>query len=169
EIGPLCRQYGALLVVDAVTSLGGVPVRVDTWGIDACYSGTQKCLSCPPGLAPLTLSRRALEVVKGRKTKVQSWYLDLSMIADYLSEGTRAYHHTAPISMIYALREALRLVVEEGLETRFDRHDRNRAALMAVLAKIQCEPQAQTGHRLPTRHCARVTASVEETAVRHVL
>src|SRR5207245_2499226 len=134
EIGPLCRRYGALLVVDAVTSLGGVPVRVDAWGIDACYSGTQKCLSCPPGLAPLTLSPRALEVVKGRKTKVQSWYLDLSMIADYWAEGKRAYHHTAPISMVYALREALRLVVEEGLETRFARPSRNSAALMAGLA-----------------------------------
>ena len=169
EIGPLCRQYGALLVVDAVTSLGGVPVRVDAWGIDACYSGTQKCLSCPPGLAPLTLSRRALEVVKGRKTKVQSWYLDLSMIADYWAEGKRAYHHTAPISMIYALREALRLVVEEGLEARFDRHYRNSAALMAGLATMGCEPQAQTGHRLPTLNCVRVPAGVDEAAVRKML
>src|SRR2546426_516060 len=114
EIGPLCRRYGALLVADAVTSLAGVPVRVDAWGIDACYSGTQKCLSCPPGLAPLTLSPRALAVIKGRKTKVQSWYLDLSMIADYWAEGKRAYHHTAPISMIYALREAL--LAEYGIE-----------------------------------------------------
>ena len=169
EIGPLCRRYGALLVVDAVTSLGGVPVRVDAWGIDACYSGTQKCLSCPPGLAPLTLSPRALEVVKGRKTKVQSWYLDLSMIADYWAEGKRAYHHTAPISMVYALREALRLVVEEGLETRFARHSRNSAALMAGLASLGCAPQAQAGHRLPTLNCLRVPAGVDEAVVRKTL
>jgi alanine-glyoxylate transaminase/serine-glyoxylate transaminase/serine-pyruvate transaminase len=169
EIGPLCRRYGALLVVDAVTSLGGVPVQVSAWGIDACYSGTQKCLSCPPGLAPLTLSPRALEVVKGRKTKVQSWYLDLSMIADYWAEEKRAYHHTAPISMIYALREALRLVVEEGLEARFDRHYRNSTALMAGLATLGCEPQAQAGHRLPTLNCVRVPAGVDEAAVRKTL
>ena len=169
EIGPLCRRYGALLVADAVTSLAGVPVRVDAWGIDACYSGTQKCLSCPPGLAPLTLSPRALEVVKGRKTKVQSWYLDLSMIADYWAEGKRAYHHTAPISMVYALREALRLAVEEGLEPRFARHSRNSAALMAGLASLGCAPQAQAGHRLPTLNCLRVPAGVDEAVVRKTL
>ena len=169
EIGPLCRRYGTLLVVDAVTSLGGVPVRVDAWGIDSCNSGTQKCRSCPPGLAPLTLSPRALEVVKGRKAKVQSWYLDLSMIADYWAEGKRAYHHTAPISMIYALREALRLVVEEGLETRFARHYRNSAALMAGLASLGCAPQAQAGHRLPTLNCVRVPAGVDEAVVRKTL
>src|SRR2546430_11604538 len=116
-----------------------------------------------------SLSPRALEVVKGRKTKVQSWYLDLSMIADYWAEGKRAYHHTAPISMIYALREALHLVVEEGLEARFDRHYRNSAALMAGLATLGCEPQAQTGHRLPMLNCVRVPAGVDEAAVRRTL
>ena len=169
EVGALCRRHGALLVVDTVTSLAGVPVQVDAWGIDACYSGTQKCLSCPPGLAPLTLSPRALEVIKARKTKVQSWYLDLSMIADYWAEGKRAYHHTAPISMVYALHEALRIVVEEGLEARFLRHRRNSAALMAGLATFGCEPQAQQGHRLPTLNCVRIPKGVEEATVRKTL
>src|SRR6266540_2272459 len=102
ELGKICHRHGALLVVDTVTSLGGVPVEVDGWEADAVYSGTQKCLSCPPGLAPLTLSARALEAVKARKTKVQSWYLDAGMVADYWAEGKRVYHHTAPISMVYA-------------------------------------------------------------------
>jgi alanine-glyoxylate transaminase/serine-glyoxylate transaminase/serine-pyruvate transaminase len=169
DVGALCRRHGALLIVDAVTSLGGVPVQVDAWGIDACYSGTQKCLSCPPGLAPLTLSPRALEALKARKTKVQSWYLDMSMIADYWTEGKRAYHHTAPISMVYALREALRLVMEEGLEARFARHRRHSAALMAGLATLGCEPQAQAGRRLPTLNCVRVPSGVDEADVRKSL
>lgn len=168
-IGALCRRHGALLVVDAVTSLAGVPVQVDAWGIDACYSGTQKCLSCPPGLSPLTLSPRALDAIKSRKGKVQSWYLDLSMIADYWAEGKRAYHHTAPISMVYALREALRLVLEEGLDLRFARHRRNSAALMAGLAALGCNPQAQDGHRLPTLNCVTVPTGVDEAAVRKAL
>lgn len=168
-LGKLCHAHGALLVVDTVTSLGGVPVDVDGWEADAVYSGTQKCLSCPPGLAPLTLSSRALEVVRGRKTKVQSWYLDASMIADYWAEGKRAYHHTAPISMVYALREALRIVLEEGLEARFERHRRHSAALMAGVAALGCAPQAQEGHRLPSLNCVTVPAGVDEAAVRRCL
>src|SRR5437588_531879 len=97
SVGPLCRRHGALLIVDTVTSLAGVPVQVDAWGIDVCYSGTQKCLSCPPGLSPLTLSDRALTAIRARRTPCQSWYLDMALIADYWAEGTRAYHHTAPI------------------------------------------------------------------------
>ncbi len=168
-LGQLCHDHGAMLVLDAVTSLGGMPVEVDAWGVDACYSGTQKCLSCPPGLAPLTLSPRALEAVKARKTKVQSWYLDAGMVADYWAEGKRVYHHTAPISMVYALREALRLVLEEGLEPRFARHRRHSAALMAGLAALGCEPQAQEGHRLPSLNCVRTPAGVDEAAVRKSL
>jgi alanine-glyoxylate transaminase/serine-glyoxylate transaminase/serine-pyruvate transaminase len=110
EIGALCRQHNALFVVDAVTSLGGLPIGVDRLGIDVCYSGTQKCLSCPPGLSPFTMSERALAAVKNRRTPCQSWYLDMGLIAEYWMEGSRAYHHTAPISMLYGLREALRLV-----------------------------------------------------------
>ncbi|ACG74314.1 aminotransferase class V [Anaeromyxobacter sp. K] len=165
-LGALCHAHGALLVADTVTSLGGVPVEVDAWGVDACYSGTQKCLSCPPGLAPLTLSPRALEAVKARKTKVQSWYLDAGMVADYWAEGKRVYHHTAPISMVYALRESLRLVLEEGLEARFARHRRHSAALMAGVAALGFEPQAQEGHRLPSLNCIKVPAGVDEAAAR---
>jgi len=168
-LGKLCHQHGALLVVDTVTSLGGVPLEVDAWEIDACYSGTQKCLSCPPGLAPLTLSQRALDAVKARKTKVQSWYLDASLVADYWAENKRVYHHTAPISMVYALREALRIVLEEGLEARWTRHRRHSAALMAGLAAIGATPQAQEGRRLPTLNCVRVPAGVEDATVRRSL
>ncbi|HEX9244345.1 MAG TPA: alanine--glyoxylate aminotransferase family protein [Anaeromyxobacter sp.] len=168
-LGKLCHAHGALLVVDTVTSLGGVPVDVDAWEADAVYSGTQKCLSCPPGLAPLTLSARALEAVKARKTKVQSWYLDAGMVADYWAEGKRVYHHTAPISMIYALRESLRIVLEEGLEARFARHLRHSAALMAGVAALGCEPQAQAGRRLPSLNCVKVPAGVDEGTVRKAL
>jgi alanine-glyoxylate transaminase/serine-glyoxylate transaminase/serine-pyruvate transaminase len=123
---------GPLLLVDAVTSLGGHELPVDAWRIDACYSGTQKCLSCPPGLAPVTFSQAALDAMDRRKTKVRSWYLDMSLIRNYWS-ADRAYHHTAPINMTYALREALRLVVEEGLPARIARHRRNHLALRAGL------------------------------------
>jgi alanine-glyoxylate transaminase/serine-glyoxylate transaminase/serine-pyruvate transaminase len=168
-LGKLCHANGALLVVDTVTSLGGVPVTVDAWEADAVYSGTQKCLSCPPGLAPLTLSPRALDAIRARKAKVQSWYLDCGMIADYWAEGKRVYHHTAPITMVYALREALRLVAEEGLEPRFARHRRNSAALMAGLAVLGCRPQAQEGHRLPSLNCITVPDGIDEAAARKSL
>ncbi len=135
EISRLVRGAGAMLLVDAVTSLGGLPVEVDAWGIDACYSGTQKCLSCPPGLSPVTFSETALEVIRGRRTKVQSWYLDMSMIADYWG-GERVYHHTAPVNMTYALYEALRIVLEEGLEPRIARHELNHRALRAGLGAL---------------------------------
>ena len=135
-----CRQYNALLIVDAVTSLGGIPVEVDRWGIDVCYSATQKCLSCPPGLAPLTLSERALSVIRNRRSACQSWYFDLSLIAAYWTERNRAYHHTAPISMLYALREALRLIEEEGLAARFARHQLNSRALFAGLTALGLNP-----------------------------
>jgi alanine-glyoxylate transaminase/serine-glyoxylate transaminase/serine-pyruvate transaminase len=165
----LCRDHGALLVIDAVTSLGGVPVGVDRHGIDVCYSGTQKCLSCPPGLAPLTFSPRALAAVRARKTKVQSWYLDVSMIADYWAEGKRAYHHTAPISMVYALHESLRIVLEEGLEPRFARHRRHSAALMAGLAQLGSTPNAAEGHRLPSLNCVKTPEGVDEAPIRKAL
>ena len=119
EIAKVVHDAGALLVVDAVTALGGIPVEVDQWGIDAIYSGTQKCLSCPPGLAPVSLSPQVVERILQRKTKVQSWYLDMSMLASYWGDE-RVYHHTAPINMTYALHEAVRLILEEGLENCFD-------------------------------------------------
>ena len=169
EISALCREHGALFIVDAVTSLGGVPLEVDAWGIDACYSGTQKCLSCPPGLAPITLNDRALAKVRGRKSPCQSWYLDLSLVADYWAEGKRAYHHTAPISMLYALRESLRLVEEEGLEARWDRHQLHSAALMAGLASLGLTPFAQEGHRLPSLNCVTLPAHIQDAPIRAAL
>ena len=135
EISKSVHDAGALLLVDAVTSLGGMALEVDAWGIDACYSGTQKCLSCPPGLAPVTFSEAALGVIQSRKTKVQSWYLDMSMISQYWG-SERVYHHTAPINMSYGLYEALRLIVEEGVEARIERHARNHRALRAGLEAL---------------------------------
>ena len=131
----LVHSKGALLVVDAVTSLGGHELRVDDWGIDAIYSGTQKCLSCPPGLAPVSFGDRALAVMDARKTKVQSWYLDVSMLRKYYTGGGggRVYHHTAPINMTYALHEALNIVLEEGLEARVARHEKMHLRLRAGL------------------------------------
>ena len=165
-ISRLCRDHGALLIVDTVTSLGGVPVEVDHWGIDACYSGTQKCLSCPPGLAPLTLSDRAVAVIKARRTPCQSWYLDLALVADYWTDGTRAYHHTAPISMLYALREALRLVDEEGLPARFLRHRLNSEALVAGLNVLGLTPLPPAEHRLPMLTCVKLPGQIDDAAVR---
>ncbi|MGI8602810.1 MAG: pyridoxal-phosphate-dependent aminotransferase family protein [Verrucomicrobiales bacterium] len=135
EISRLVHQAGALLVVDSVTSLGGLPLEADEWEIDACYSGTQKCLSCPPGLAPVTFSPRAVQKIDARKTKVQSWYLDVTMLRGYWGQE-RVYHHTAPINMTYGLHEALALVLEEGLETRWARHERNHRALRAGLEAL---------------------------------
>lgn len=169
EVGKLCQEHDALLVVDTVTSLGGLPVNVDEWHIDVCYSGTQKCLSCPPGLAPLTFSERALSAVKNRKTKVQSWYLDITMIADYWTEGKRAYHHTAPISMNYALREALRLVQEEGLETRFARHRKNSQELIEGLQKLGLAPFIDESFRLPSLNAIQTPMNVEEAKIRRTL
>lgn len=168
EISSLVHNAGALFVVDTVTSLGGCPVKIDEWKIDASYSGTQKCLSCPPGLSPVTFGQAALNVLRKRKTKVQSWYLDLTMIEKYWGEE-RVYHHTAPISMNYALREALRLVQEEGLEARFRRHERNHKALAAGLAAMGLPLAAQEGHRLWTLNSVTIPAGVDDAAVRHQL
>ncbi|MCS6926734.1 MAG: alanine--glyoxylate aminotransferase family protein [Candidatus Binatia bacterium] len=168
DIAPIVHRAGALLLVDAVTSLAGCPVEVDAWGIDVCYSGTQKCLSCPPGLAPLTLNQAALEVIRKRKTKVRSWYLDLTMIEQYWGEE-RVYHHTAPISMNYALREALRLVQEEGLDTRFRRHRRNHLALAAGLTALGLPLAAQEGYRLWTLTSVRIPDGIDDVRVRRQL
>ncbi|MCB1103369.1 MAG: alanine--glyoxylate aminotransferase family protein [Opitutaceae bacterium] len=167
-ISEIVHAAGMLLVVDAVTSLGGHELKVDEWQIDAIFSGTQKCLSCPPGLSPVSFSPRAVQVMESRKTKVQSWYLDVSMLRAYYTTGTgRAYHHTAPINMVYALREALRIVLEEGLDARIERHRlmhlRLRAGLEAMgLAYIPT-------HSLHTLNCVRVPAGIDEAAVRRRL
>jgi alanine-glyoxylate transaminase/serine-glyoxylate transaminase/serine-pyruvate transaminase len=165
EIARIAHEAGAMIAIDAVTSLGGVPVELDAWEIDAAYSGTQKCLSCPPGLAPVSFNARAAEVISSRKTKVQSWYLDMQMIQRYWGSD-RFYHHTAPISMNYALREALALVVEEGLEERYARHLLNHQALKAGLNAMGLEYVTAEGHGLPQLNCIRIPQGVDDLAVR---
>lgn len=162
------HDAGALLLVDAVTSLAGCPLKIDEWGIDACYSGTQKCLSCPPGLAPVTFSPAAQDAMRKRDRTVQSWYLDLSMLEKYWGED-RVYHHTAPVSMNYALREALRLVCEEGLEARYRRHERNHRALAAGLAALGMGLAAQDGHRLWMLNSVTIPDGVDDRSVRRQL
>jgi alanine-glyoxylate transaminase/serine-glyoxylate transaminase/serine-pyruvate transaminase len=163
EIASLVHESGALLIVDCVTSLGGLPVPVDQWKADAVYSGTQKCLSCPPGLAPVTFSERAMEKLDRRTTKVGSWYLDVSMLRNYWGSD-RVYHHTAPINMTYALREALMMVVEEGLEERFKRHEQNHRALRAGLEVMGLE--YIPAHSLTTLNAVRVPAGADDASVR---
>lgn len=166
EISKLVHDAGALLLVDAVTSLGGVELKVDDWQIDACYSGTQKCLSCPPGLAPLTFSPAAVEAMDRRKTKVQSWYLDASMLRQYWG-SERVYHHTAPINMTYALHEALRIVLEEGLEARIARHTQNHRALRAGLEALGLKYVPERS--LTTLNCVQAPAGIEEAKIRKQL
>lgn len=165
EISRQVHDAGAMLLVDAVTALGGVPVEVDAWNIDAIYSGTQKCLSCPPGLAPVSFNQRALDVIMSRKTKVQSWYLDVSMLANYWGQD-RVYHHTGPINMSYALYEALRIVHEEGLESCFARHQLNHRALKAGLAALGIGYSTQEGHQLPMLNAVRIPDGVDDAKVR---
>lgn len=165
QLGKLCHEFDTLLVADCVTSLGCVPVKLDEWEIDAAYSCSQKGLSCPPGLSPVSLSDRAVAKLKGRKSKVQSWYLDLSMIESYWG-GDRAYHHTAPITMVFAIREGLRLVLEEGLEVRFARHRRNHLALKAGLAALGLKYIAAEGHQLPQLNAVRIPDGVDDAAGR---
>ncbi|HWP66612.1 MAG TPA: alanine--glyoxylate aminotransferase family protein [Candidatus Limnocylindria bacterium] len=168
DVARLAHAHGALFLVDCVTSLGGVPVDVDAVGIDAAYSGTQKCLSCPPGLSPITFGPRAVEALAKRRTKVQSWYLDLSLLAKYWGEE-RVYHHTAPISMNYALREALRLVIEEGLPVRYARHELHHRALVAGLGAMGLTLASQEGHRLPMLNAVAVPDGISEAQVRTCL
>ncbi len=168
EISRLVHENGALFLVDTVTSLGGCPVEVDKWKIDACYSGTQKCLSAPPGLSPITFSENALKVLEERKTKVPGWYLDMSMVKKYWGKE-RVYHHTAPISMIYALREALRLIFEEGLSKRFSRHELNHTALAAGLKAMGLDFLPLKEERLWMLNAVRVPEGVDDVRVRSKL
>ncbi|MCH2131201.1 MAG: alanine--glyoxylate aminotransferase family protein [Pirellulaceae bacterium] len=165
EISELVHEAGAMLLVDAVTSLGGMPVETDAWQVDAIYSGSQKCLSCPPGLAPVSFSSRAVEAALNRREKVQSWYLDISMLASYWGDE-RVYHHTAPINMTYALYEAVRLVLDEGLENCFQRHALNHRALKNGLAAIGMEYAAQEGHQLPMLNAVHIPDGVDDASVR---
>ncbi|MDW7680813.1 MAG: alanine--glyoxylate aminotransferase family protein [bacterium] len=168
EISEIVHNHGALLLVDAVTSLGGMQLEVDAWRIDACYSGSQKCLSCPPGLSPVTFSPAAVKKMDQRKNKVQSWYLDLSMIRQYWG-GERLYHHTAPVNMNYALLEALKMVSEEGLEHRWQRHVNNHQILKAGLEAIGIQFLAQPGYQLPMLNAVAVPEKVDDLAIRQQL
>jgi alanine-glyoxylate transaminase/serine-glyoxylate transaminase/serine-pyruvate transaminase len=166
----LAQQHGLMTIVDTVTGLGGIEVDVDGWGADAVYSGTQKCLSCIPGLSPVTFSARAQEAIQKRSRKVQSWFLDMGLVMAYWGAGTqRAYHHTAPINMLYGLHEALVILEEEGLEKAWARHLHHHRALAAGLAALGIEFVVDERYRLPQLNCVRLPAGVEDAPVRRKL
>lgn len=171
EITRAAQEIGAFVVLDCVTSLSGVPVELDKWGVDAAYSGTQKCLSCPPGLSPISFSERALARVRARSTPVQSWYLDVSLLDGYYG-GERVYHHTAPISALYGLAEALRVIEDEGLPARIRRHQEAGEALVESLAPFGFTPLVSAQYRLPMLTTLRLPESLapqEEAALRRRL
>ncbi len=170
EMSRIAHEHGALLLADAVTSLAGCELRIDDWGIDICYSGTQKCLSAPPGMAPLTMSAQAMEAVAKRSEPVRSWYLDVSMLQNYWGGGTaRAYHHTPPMTMLYALREGLRIALEEGLEARIARHLRNARAFWSGIEAMGLALHVAEEHRLPPLTTVRVPEGIDEMALRQGL
>lgn len=164
----LAKQYGCLSIVDAVTSLGGVELRVDEWGIDAIYSGSQKCLSCVPGLSPVSFSPAAVEKLKNRKTPVQSWFLDQSLVMAYWTSagGKRSYHHTAPVNALYALHESLRLLAAEGLENAWKRHQDMHLVLRAGLEKLGLKFVVAEASRLPQLNAIYIPEGVDDAAVR---
>jgi len=163
-VADLCHEHDALLLIDTVTSLGGIPLFLDKWGVDMAYSGSQKCLSCPPGIAPLTFNDRALDAVNSRQSQVANWYLDMTLVGKYWG-STRTYHHTAPINMNYALREALRVVAEEGLEACWQRHRDNAELLWEGLAELGMECHVAHEHRLPSLTTVRIPTGVNGKAV----
>jgi len=166
----LAHQHDCVTIVDAVTSLGGTPVLVDEWQIDAIYSGTQKCLSAPPGLSPVSFSPRALDVIKNRKHKVQSWFKDLNLVMGYWGSGTkRAYHHTAPVNTLYALHEALVMLEEEGLEHAWQRHAQHHQALRAGLEAMGIQFIVAEQDRLPQLNAVTIPEGVDDAAVRSKL
>ena len=169
SIGDLVKENGALFLVDAVTSVGGMPVEMDNWGIDALYSGTQKCLSCPPGLSPVSFSAKAVEKLMNRKSKVPNWYLDLSLIANYWSGSTRVYHHTAPINMLYGLYQALFDVIEEGVENVHARHKKYHEYLVEGLENLEIEMLVDKPNRLPMLNAVKIPDGVNDGAVRSAL
>lgn len=168
EIAKIVHDAGALLIVDCVTSLGGLPVEIDRLAIDAAYSGSQKCLGCPPGLAPVTFGPKALEAMDARKKRVSSWYLDIGLLRNYWGNN-RAYHHTAPINMNYALHQALRLVLQEGLEARFARHQQHHLALKAGLAAMGIQYSVAPGVSLPMLNSVLIPAGADDAVVRSQL
>ena len=168
DLSSIARESGALFLVDMVTSLAGIEVALDRMGIDAAYSGTQKCISCPPGLSPISFSTAAMETLKNRKSPVVSWYLDMSMVSSYWG-ADRKYHHTAPINMIYGLREALRIIAEEGLEARFARHMLNHRALVAGIEGMGLSMLVPEGERLPMLNAVRIPEGADDLKVRKAL
>ncbi|MBA7656746.1 (S)-ureidoglycine--glyoxylate transaminase [subsurface metagenome] len=170
EASRLAKQYGALFLVDAVASLGGQEVAVDDWGIDICYSGSQKCISCPPGIAPITVNQTALDTLKKRTHKVSSFYLDLSELSTYWAYNrNKIYHHTGPINLFYALHEALALITEEGLEANIQRHFRHASALQAGLVAMGLSLHAQQGYRMSTLTSVCIPSGVDDLRVRQRL
>ncbi|MEM1507883.1 MAG: alanine--glyoxylate aminotransferase family protein [Candidatus Bathyarchaeia archaeon] len=169
EISKIAHAYDALLLVDAVTSLGGCELMADEWGIDICYSASQKCLGCPPGLAPITVSERAMSVIRNRRTRVQSWYFDLSTIEKYWIENNRIYHHTAPILLVYALREGLRLLYEEGLENRWLRHKENMRLLVNGIEEMGLTIFTDKNYICPAITAIKVPENVSDENVRRTL
>ncbi|TGD71414.1 alanine--glyoxylate aminotransferase family protein [Mangrovimicrobium sediminis] len=166
----LAREHGALSIVDTVTSLGGIEVKVDDWGADAVYSGSQKCLSCVPGISPVTFSPRAVDHIQQRKHKVQSWFLDMQLVMGYWGGAAkRAYHHTAPVNNLYALHESLVMLEEEGLENAFARHLRNHRALVAGLEAMGLSMAVEAPHRLPQLNAVTIPEGVDDAAVRSAL
>lgn len=166
----IAHRYNALTIVDAVTSLGGSPLKVDEWHIDAIYSGSQKCLSCPPGLSPVSFNERAVEKIKSRKTRVASWFLDLTLVMGYWGAGAkRAYHHTAPVNALYGLHEALLMLKEEGLEKSWARHEHNHRELRAGLENLGFGYIGRDGYRLPQLNAVTLPAGVDETKLRQIL
>ncbi len=165
EIARIVHDQGGILIVDAVTSLGGIPLEVDRSDIDVCYSGTQKCLSCPPGLGPITLGPRAIDILKNRKTRVPNWYLDLTMVQKYWGQE-RTYHHTAPITAVYGLYEGLKIVAEEGLENRWARHQKHAEMLWSGLQDMGLSCHVPQSHRLPSLTTIRVPEGIDEAQVR---
>jgi len=168
DIANIAHEAGALFLVDMVTSLGGIDVAVDAMGIDVAYSGTQKCISCPPGLSPITFGSAAIKALESRKSPIVSWYLDMSMVRSYWG-AERKYHHTAPINMIYALREALRIIAEEGLEARFVRHELNHRALVAGIDAMGLAMLVPEPERLPTLNAVCIPEGVNDMKVRKAL
>ncbi len=168
DISAIAHAAGALFLADCVTSLGGMEVGLDRLQVDAAYSGTQKCISCPPGLSPLSFSAAAVKALEQRKSPVVSWYLDLGMVGDYWG-NERKYHHTAPINMVYAIREALRIIVEEGLEARFARHRLNHRALVAGLEAMGLAMLVPEKERLPMLNAVRIPDGVNDLKVRKAL
>ena len=166
-LAALAQKHGVLTIMDCVTSVGGTPVLIDEWGIDAAYSGSQKCLSCTPGLSPVTFSERAIEKVKARKTPVQSWFLDLNLVLGYWqSSGKRTYHHTAPINPLYGLHEALVILSEEGLESAWARHRAMHEQLKAGLEAMGMKFVVEASARLPQLNSVWIPEGVDDVAAR---